>query len=90
MRCHSKSDTNSPDVRYSLGVLRVRCPDGDFVSFGTNVNDGTADVSTVWTETLTDETQQLQGQHFQQNVTIRELKLETNWFSANLSLQLLD
>lgn len=57
-------DANSPDVRYSLGVLRVRRPDGDFVSFGTNVNDGTTDVSAVGTEPLTDETQQLQEEEF--------------------------
>lgn len=63
MRLHCKSEADWPDVRYSLSVLGVCRPDSDFVSFGANVNDGTAHVSTVGTESFTDETQQLQEEH---------------------------
>lgn len=65
-------------MRYSLGVLSVRRPHGNFVSFSANVNDGAADVSAVRTETLTNETQQLQERHsFNQTLTMKELKQET-------------
>lgn len=49
----------SPYVRYSLSVLVVSCPDGDFVSFSSDVDYSPAHIIAVVVEGLSDEAQQL-------------------------------
>lgn len=50
-----------PNVRHSIPVLIICCPDGYFISFCTDVDHGSAHIVTVVIEGLTDQTQELQN-----------------------------
>lgn len=49
----------SPYVRYSISVLVIGCPDGDFISFCSNIDHSPAHIIAVVVKGLTDEAQQL-------------------------------
>ncbi len=59
LTCSVNAWEASPYVRYSLSVLVVSCPDGDFISFCSDVDYSPAYIIAVVVKGLTDEAQQL-------------------------------
>lgn len=49
----------SPDLPDSCSSLCIGCPHGNLITFSANVNDHATHICTVFTKTLSDETQQL-------------------------------